>query len=275
MKAGSLIIVGTGINIGQLTIEAQGWLEIADKVLYCVSDPATERMIMRLNSTAESLYGFYGEGKRRSDTYQQMIERTLECLRMNEKVVVAYYGHPGFFVYPSHRAITLARSEGYDAFMCPAVSSFDCLIADLGINVASGCQIFEATDLMLRQREIDTSAHIVILQVASVGDIAYSFNGFDLRNLPSVGEYLLKRYPADFEAKIYYASQFSVGQPRIDAITIADLLTDKLKSIATLYLPPLRTAPINLQMVRQYQLEEALLKDKRLVPLNESMDQIC
>ena len=54
--------------------------------------------------------------------------------------------------------------------MLPAVSSFDCLISDLGIHLGEGCLIFEATDLMIRQRRIDVASHLIILQVAARGE---------------------------------------------------------------------------------------------------------
>ena len=271
MKPHTLIAVGTGIHVGHLTAEAREWLQSAEKVLYCVSDAATERLILELNSSAESLYRFYGEGKRRTETYEQMIARTLEAVRLHETVVVAYYGHPGFFVYPSHQAVKLAREEGHEAFMAPAVSSFDCLIADLGINIAGGCQIFEATDLMMRQRRIDVAGHVVVLQVSSLGDVAYSRNGFDRRHVPSLGEYLLKIYPSDFMVKTYHAAQFSIAKPMIEEISVKQLATEKIKSISTLYIPPMKTLPIYMKILKQYNLE-SLLDGKRLVPLNEELD---
>lgn len=57
----TLAVVGTGINVGQLTAEAADWIRTADKLLYCVSDAATERMLLTLNQNSESLYGYYGE----------------------------------------------------------------------------------------------------------------------------------------------------------------------------------------------------------------------
>ncbi len=271
MKPNTLIVVGTGIHLGHLTEEARDWLSSAEKVLYCVSDAVTERLMLELNSTAESLYPYYGEGKRRIQTYEQMISRTLEAVRSHKTVVVAYYGHPGFFVYPSHQAIKLAREEGFEAFMLPAVSSFDCLIADLGINIASGCQIFEATDLMLRQRAIDTAGHVVILQVSSLGDIEYSFKGFDHRHVASLGDFLLKSYPPDFTMKIYYAAQFAVARPRIEEITVQQLAMEEIRRVSTLYIPPLKSLPIHLKILRQYSLE-TLLEGKRLIPLNERLE---
>lgn len=240
MSRNSLVIVGTGIHVGQITSESRDWLETADKVLYCVSDAATERLLLSMNASAASLYCYYGEGKRRIDTYNEMVSRTLDCLNEFETVAVAYYGHPGFFVYPSHRAISLAREAGHNAFMLSAVSSFDCLIADIGISVASGCQIFEATDLMLRQRRLDIGSHIIILQVASLGDSKYSFKGFDMRHFAGLVEFLRGTYPSDHIVKSYYAPQFPIAEARIDEIAIGDMSSETIKYISTLYIPPLR-----------------------------------
>lgn len=64
----------------------------------------------------------------------------LQEVRLGKKVVGVFYGHPGVFVSPSHRAISIARFEGYEAKMLPAVSAEDSLYADLGIDPSRpGC----------------------------------------------------------------------------------------------------------------------------------------
>src|SRR5258707_13603475 len=83
-KAGSLTIIGTGIKaVGQITKESQHYLEQAQKVLYLVADPVTERWIKRLNHTAESLYGYYGDVKSRNQTYQEMADHIMHFVRKN------------------------------------------------------------------------------------------------------------------------------------------------------------------------------------------------
>ncbi|MGH2345657.1 MAG: SAM-dependent methyltransferase, partial [Chloroflexota bacterium] len=72
-KPGSLMVVGTGIKcVGQITLEARGWIEQADRVLYAVLDPVTESWIRQANAHAEDLSIYYGEGKLRRDTYREM-----------------------------------------------------------------------------------------------------------------------------------------------------------------------------------------------------------
>src|SRR5205085_11822477 len=135
MKKGSLVIVGTGIRtVGHLTTEAIAWMKAADKLLYVVADPIAEDVIKRFNPDgAESLSELYDDGKPRMDTYDEMVERILSCVRNGLRTCVAFYGHPGVFVYPSHESIRRARSEGFSAKMLPGISAEDCLFADMGI----------------------------------------------------------------------------------------------------------------------------------------------
>ena len=124
MRKGSLTIVGTGLALaGQVTQEALSAIQNADRFLYLVSDIVTATWLDSLNPTAESLYGAYAEGRPREETYAEIVERILARLREGGHVVVAFYGHPGVFVGPSHEAIRLARAEGFAAQMLPGISA--------------------------------------------------------------------------------------------------------------------------------------------------------
>ena len=81
-KAGTLIVVGTGIRIvGQLTMEAIAWMRKADRLLYLGAilwpkgDPTTEP------DGCQSLLPFYEEGRPRILTYNEMVKRILVCVR--------------------------------------------------------------------------------------------------------------------------------------------------------------------------------------------------
>lgn len=250
-KRGSLIVVGTGIAIGHLSTEARSWIETVDKVLYCVADAASERLIRKLNPNAESLVSFYGDDKRRSVTYEQMVERTLAYVRSGLDVCMVFYGHPGIFVTPSHEAIKRANSEGFEAKMLPAVSSLDCLFADLGIDPATGCQMFEATDLLLRNRSIDTTTHVVIWQIGCVGDFGFRRDGFDGRNIAILAEFLGNQYGEGYEVTIYEAAKYNVCEPRKRSTTLRDLPSAGSTAISTLYLPPKTASAVNVSMARR------------------------
>jgi hypothetical protein len=108
---------------------------------------------------------------------------------------------------------------------------------------------------MLRKRHVDPCSHVIILQVAALGDLAYSFKGYDYRNLPSLGEYLSSIYPPDFEVKAYEVSQYPVCEPEIRGLKIEDLSEHGINEISTLYVPQLRNAPIHLSMLDKYDLD--------------------
>jgi hypothetical protein len=196
---GSLVVVGTGIRtVGHLTMEAVAWIKQAGKVLYVVGDPVAEAMLKELNpGGAESLTVMYAEGKQRIETYNEMVERTLACIRAGMLTCMACYGHPGVFVYPSHESIRRARAEGYSARMLPGISSEDCLFADLGVDPGiGGCQSYEATDFLLNGRVIDPSSSVILWQIGVVGDATFKAAGYDLSAMPLLVERLLAIYPA-------------------------------------------------------------------------------
>lgn len=253
MKKGSLIVVGSGIKgVGQITLETEGWIRQSDIVLYCVSDPATAFWIEKNSQEAIDLYTLYANGKRRIETYNQMVEAMLVPMRQGKSVCGVFYGHPGVFVYPSHQAIAIARSEGYKAGMLPGISALDCLFADLGIDPSRfGCQTFEATDLLLRKRQISTDGHVIIWQIGCVGDLGFNFAGYDARNLGILTDYLLQSYPPEHFVTVYEAAQYPVCSPKILKLPLKKLTETKVTGISTLYIPPEQTSNTNQAMAEK------------------------
>lgn len=239
-KAGSLTVVGSGIkSIGHLTLETQGWIREADIVVYCVADPATEVWIKKNSKASFDLYTLYGNQKKRIDTYNDMVDVMVKHTRAGKHCCGVFYGHPGVFVLPSHKAIKILRAEGYEANMLPAISALDCLWADLGIDPSTnGSQEFEATDLLLRKRHLHNDMHAVIWQIGCVGDLGFKFGGYDNRNLNILIDYLETFYKPDHNVIHYQGSQFPVCAPSIEQLALRDLRKAKVTGISTLYIPP-------------------------------------
>jgi uncharacterized protein YabN with tetrapyrrole methylase and pyrophosphatase domain len=240
LQRGSLIVVGTGIRaVGQITLEADGAIREADKVYYVVADPLTANRIRELNGNAEDLYRLYGDNKPRIKTYNEMTDQVVATVRSGLKVCFAFYGHPGIFVNSSHRAISILRSEGYSAEMLPGISSIDCLIADLGIDPSrSGLQMFDATDVLLRNRKLDTTCGVVLWQIGCVGDGGFRFQGYDCRHFPRLVEYLKNFYGPDHNMVLYVAAQYSIVSASIEVIALQELDKAKVTGISTLFIPP-------------------------------------
>lgn len=237
----ALIVVGTGIRtVGHLTVEAIAWMRRADKVLYVVGDPIAEGVITSLNPDgAESLTPMYAEGKPRIETYNEMIERTLECVRQGLLTCMACYGHPGVFVYPSHQSIRQARAEGYEARMLPGISAEDCLFADLGVDPGiGGCQSYEATDFLANGRIIDPTSSVILWQIGVVGDATFKSGSYDLSAFPLLIERLLQYYAPNHVVYLYEAAMFPGCEPTIWPVEIRSLGQMPLTAGFTLYIPP-------------------------------------
>ncbi len=252
MKQGSLTVVGTGyLAAGQITAESEATIRSADKCLYLVADPASAAWIQSLNPSAESLKDVYAVGKPRRLSYEEIVERMLAPVRDGLDVCAVFYGHPGIFAFPSHEAIRQARREGITAKMLPGISAEDCLFADLGLDPAThGCQSFEASDFLIRRRRFDSSSNLILWQVGAIGVATYEKEDLWNRDgLRVLAEALRQHYPADHEIVVYEASVYPVCEPFVLRIPLSALPGAKVSVISTLYVPPLRPAPLDLEML--------------------------
>jgi precorrin-3B methylase len=253
-RRGTLVVVGTGIQlINHLTHEALFSIRSAEKVLHVLADGLTQRYIESLNPSAESLNYLYEEGKPRQETYLEMIEVIMGHLRSGLRVCAVFYGHPGVFVYPSHEAIRLARSEGYEARMLPGISAEDCLFADLGIDPGStGCQSFEATDFLVHRRRFDPSSTLVLWQAGVLGVRDARIDGRPSPHIGILTEVLEEHYGPDHEVIVYEASIFPypIAGTSVQRTTVAGLTGARITQMCTLFVPPRESIPDEAMMRR-------------------------
>ena len=255
-KQGSLAIVGIGIKlISHLTVEAKAHIEQADKVFYLVTGQLAAEWVTQLNSTAESLRPLYQLGKRRLDTYHDMVKHILAAVQQGQKVCAVFYGHPGVFVLPSHEAIKQAQAQGFTAFMLPGISAEDCLFADLGIDPAAvGCQSFEATDFLVYHRRFDPHSALILWQIGVIGQLRKTAQ-LNPQGLHILTEVLGSYYPAHHLVTVYEAAQSPLADPIIQSVKLEILPQTAVSAISTLYVPPKPGAELDLNMVKQLGLD--------------------
>jgi uncharacterized protein YabN with tetrapyrrole methylase and pyrophosphatase domain len=251
---GYLTVVGTGYMVaGQVTPQAQGCIERADKLFYLVPEPATCLWLESLNPSAESLHGAYQDGRDRMESYHEMVERILGPVRRGLGVCAAFYGHPGVCVFPGHEAVRRARGEGYEACMLPGVSSADCLFAELGIDPGTdGCQMYEASSFLYRKRRFDPTSPLLLWQVGAVGVGVYLPTPlWGPEGLRILTEVLLRDYPGEHEVVIYEASQIPICPSRILRIPLRDLAGADVTLATTLYVPRLQAFEYDWELVER------------------------
>ena len=252
MSSGSLVCVGIGMTLGShITPLARSYIENADVVFAAVSDGIVELWLGTMNSNVRSLQPLYREGKSRRKTYREMVECMLSEVRAGKKVCGAFYGHPGIFAWPPHRAIKIARQEGFAAHMEPGISAEDCLYADLGIDPATfGCQHYEASQFMLYERRIDPAAYLILWQVGVAGDRSFARFETGTKHREILIDLLNRDYPLDHRVILYTAATLPTERPKIVDTTLGALAQIPVSLHATLVIPPSQAMTPNLP-VRQ------------------------
>lgn len=240
---GRLSCVGLGMMLGaHLAPRARGEITTADVVFVAAADPVFERWVQRMHADVRSLQPCYGEGRSRHATYRDMVAMMMAEVRRGARVCGAFYGHPGVFASVPHRAVAQARSEGFEAWMEPAVSAEDCLYADLGIDPGqSGCLHLEASQYLAYLRRIDPSAYLVLWQIGVVGDLGVSLRSTGPKERALLVEKLLgDGYPPDHGVILYEAATLPVDQPRVVRLALDALAEADPSMQSTLVIPPAR-----------------------------------
>jgi hypothetical protein len=170
-----------------------------------------------------------------------MVERILEGVKQNKKVVAVFYGHPGVFVTPSFEVIQQARELGYRAFMLPGISAEACLYSELEFDPGSvGCQSYEATYWLMHKIPVNTGAPMILWQLGVACDLSFSTN-VQPHPLAMVmlKDKLSQYYPAEHRVAIYESKVIPAFNSRIDWVTIEQLPQVAINEVSTMYIPAL------------------------------------
>jgi uncharacterized protein YabN with tetrapyrrole methylase and pyrophosphatase domain len=241
-RRGSLVCVGVGMTLGShITPLARSYIEKADVVFTALSDGIIELWMAKMNPNVRSFQALYREGKSRADTYREMVDAMLTEVRAGKQVCGAFYGHPGVFALPPHKAIAIARAEGYNAHMEPGVSAEDCLYADLGLDPGRyGCQHYEASQFMFYRRRVDPSAYLILWQIGVAGDQSFARFSTNSQYRQVLVEVLARDYDRTHEVIIYKAATLPIHEPLIQRIPLGDLPDATVDMHSTLVIPPAR-----------------------------------
>jgi siroheme synthase len=242
LTKGSLACVGIGMTLGShLSPRARSYIEQADVVFSLMSDGIVELWLQEMNKDVRSLQPYYREGMSRMKTYRQMVDAIMAEVHTGRRVCGVFYGHPGVFAWVPHKAIEMARIEGYHAHMEPGISAEDCLYADLGIDPgARGCQHYEASQFMLYRRCVDSSAWLILWQIGIAGDKSLKRFSTGAAHRQVLVDVLARHYPLSHEAIIYRAATLPFQSPRIERLALDALPQADIGMADTLAVPPAR-----------------------------------
>ncbi|MBI2838348.1 MAG: hypothetical protein HYX75_08545 [Acidobacteria bacterium] len=247
-------IVGLGIyGFEQVTREVERALRQCKSIYYVDPRPAAQIHLPGFCPRTFNLRSEYADFKQRSQTYEEMAERTLMAASLDPPVALALYGHPLYGATPTQILLKRAHERGLRTKVFPGISSLDVLMVLLGLDpVVRGLQIYEANDLLLRHRPLQQDVPCLILQIGSVE----SFLAFRGKNRPRRFElfkrHLLQFYPSSHELMICRAAPDPCIETMMVPIVLSELETayEELTLAATLYIAPVQEKPRDSNLLR-------------------------
>jgi len=235
-------IVGTGIvGAHQLTREAEEVIRRCARTFVIDSGYGIPEYLETLSPNVTELGTLYEPGKDRLPTYRRMAAAVVAAAVEDAPVCLATYGHPWVYCYPTTLITRAAPLLGLHVEVFAGVSSFDTLLVDLGTDIAlHGVQMYEATDLLLRRRPIQSDVTCIIWQPTVVGDPTYPAGPYTIEQFRPLQDYLLRFYPPEHEVSIVTTKTHPLARSVVQRLQLGELATEleRAPKVGTLYVPP-------------------------------------
>jgi uncharacterized protein YabN with tetrapyrrole methylase and pyrophosphatase domain len=243
-----IVIVGLGIaGVHQITREAEETIRRCNQTFVTDPAPGVADYLSGVSPHLVNLASWFKPGVHRLLIYRAIAAEIVTAAVERSPVCFATYGHPKVYSYPTVLIQRAAAILDLRTTVLPGISFIDTLLADLGIDPGfDGLQIYEATDLLIRRRPLQTDVGCVIAQATVVGASDECQALTNASNLDRLQKYLLAFYPPEHQAVIVVSKAHPLLEPILQRTPLGSLAANlaKVANGATLYLPPLQRRPI-------------------------------
>jgi len=237
-----IYIVGLGIlSTLQVTRETEQTLRLCKSVYFLHSESETiQEYLNKLCPEVTDLHGFYSTNVGREHAYTKMVDVVVNAARKDPPVALALYGNPMVFVTPTQSILEIASKENLKVKVLPGLSSFDCMLVDLGVDPSQGTLIYEVNDMLLHRRKLLPDMHCFIWQVGGVESEIFTNAVNRPERFLRLKKYLLQFYPPDHEVQVITSAVNPIMSPKITRVSLSKLETEPIQMHAgsTMYIPP-------------------------------------
>lgn len=195
-----LVVIGLGLDgVSHITREAEAAVRAARTVFSIDTSPAIRDFLSARCADVRPLFeAHYRAGSGRLPAYLHMAAKVLDAALDGGPVVLAVQGHPTMFSYIPVLLRDVAPLVGLRVRIQPGISSRAALLAELALDPADhGIQAFEATDLLLRRRQVSPDTLTLLWQVGNLETRLHSGRPSRPRRLQGLTDWLLTFFPED------------------------------------------------------------------------------
>jgi hypothetical protein len=197
--------------------------------------------------------------------YLSMAEEVVQEAMRSRRVAVVLYGHPIVGSTISQMIFNRAAAQSVSVQARAAISSLDCLFADIGFDPAiEGALILDASQVSHRKNLFGADISLVLLQIGLTG--IYHVPSLTMPLRPVLEPLVLRltnTYGPEHSVMLYEAPVHILLQPRLKWCRLTDLSAQTMTLATTLFVPSiswLSNRPIDATATSAHRLQtESLL----------------
>jgi len=244
-----IFIAGLGLRtVTQITREVQDACRRSAEILYLDTGIATRTFLETLCPRVTPLFDeSYARDAPRARAYHHMAVRVVEAALDHPPVTFALHGHPLVGVLPPFLVLELAAALDLGVTILPGVSALDALLADLRLDpVVYGIQMYEATDLLLRRRPLQSDVPAILWQIGPIETCLHSQAVSLPARFARLIAHLRQFYPARHEVVAIHSSPHAIMPATVFRFALEDMggHAAEIHAGFTLYVPPVRARAV-------------------------------
>ena len=226
----------------QITRAVQDACRGSAEILYVDTGIATRTFLETLCPRVTPLFDeSYARDASRVSAYHHMAARVVEAALDHPPVTFALHGHPLVAALPPFLVLELAAALDLRVTILPGVSALDALLADLRLDpVVHGIQMYEATDVLLRRRPLQSDVPAILWQIGPIETCLHSQAVSLPGRFARLIAHLRHFYPARHEVVAIHCSPHPIVPATILRFALEDLggHAAEIHGGFTLYVPP-------------------------------------
>lgn len=247
MAEADLILLGYGVDDSlQISVGAQRVLASAGTAYTIGLPPNLARFLAAQRIDTVDLSDRFTPGRAYDEAYLDVADVLLRRAAEERPVILLTYGNPLFLNSLARFVVVQARQRKLTVDVRPAVSQFDQIVSDLGLDVgAAGLQLFDVRRLLRRTPQVNPQVPLLLLQLAGLRAAAVPDDTLppDPADYVPLADYLRATYSADHTVTLLNLANGSQAATRttVPLARFAELVP-QIVSTSHLFLEPARPA---------------------------------
>jgi precorrin-3B methylase len=244
----TLYIIGLGVSLpDHITPEATRAMSQCSRLYSIVQAPQRLWLPPGTLGKVEVVDAFqmYAEDRPRIQNYEHVARTIFQALDTCGSVGYVTYGNPMSYDCVAQNLVQYAKKSGSAMRIIPGISSIDTVLCDLGVDLAPGLQVYEATWLVACGIRPHLEAAALLVQMGTFGSLLTNYQKRPTgASLAKLVIYLREFYPATHEVFLVRSSSGGRQPPRIRRIELGNLCAAASDDLAgaSMYIPAVRQA---------------------------------